>query len=247
VPDRVVELAADVFLGRGTDVNFVLVRDGDAVTLIDTGYPGDRAKLLEALAAIGRRPEDVVAVLITHAHVDHIGSVNHLHDTYGVPVHTGAREAAHARREFVEQAGRLDVARNLWRPGVAPWLARVLRVGVTEEVTVPSAETFPAGAPADLPGHPVPVATPGHTSGHTAYHLPDAGAVVTGDALVTGHAVLRHRGPSVLPPFFNHRDPVPALAAIAELDAGLLLPGHGDPLHRPIADAVAEARERAGR
>jgi glyoxylase-like metal-dependent hydrolase (beta-lactamase superfamily II) len=68
--------------------------------------------------------------------------------------------------------------------------------------------------------------------------------VVTGDALVTAHAVLLGRGPQVLPAFFNHGDPVPALAALEALDADLVLPGHGEPLRRPIAEAVAEARTR---
>ena len=68
----------------------------------------------------------------------------------------------------------------------------------------------------------MPVPTRGHTSGHTAYLLPSTGAILTGDELVTGHAVLRGTGPQVLPAFFNH----------------------GDPLRRPIADAVRHARER---
>jgi glyoxylase-like metal-dependent hydrolase (beta-lactamase superfamily II) len=242
---RVVEVAADVFLGRGTEVNFVLLRDGSDVTLIDSGYPGDLAKVEESLRAMGRRSEDVVAVLITHAHVDHIGSVNHFRDRYGAAVYCDPIEVAHAHRNYLEQASPLDVARNLWRPGLWPWLARVGRVGVTKHVTVPSAQPFANDGPLDLPGAPVPVPTHGHTSGHTAYHLPHVGAVVTGDGLVTAHAVLRERGPQVLPQFFNHGDPVRALAALEHLDADLILPGHGDPLRRPIAEAVREARERA--
>jgi glyoxylase-like metal-dependent hydrolase (beta-lactamase superfamily II) len=126
-----------------------------------------------------------------------------------------------------------------------PWLARVLPVGVTKDVPVPGARPFPSEGALDVPGHPVPVPTHGHTSGHTAYFLPAAGAVVTGDELVTGHAVLRGRGPQVLPSFFNHGDPVLGLRRLAGLDADLVLPGHGEPLRRPIADAVAEATQTA--
>lgn len=110
---------------------------------------------------------------------------------------------------------------------------------------VPSAQ--PAEGPLDLPGAPVAVPMPGHTSGHTAYFLPAAGAVVTGDGLVTGHAVLREAGPQVLPGFFNSGDPLAGLDGVAQLPADLLLPGHGEPLRRPIAAAVAEAQERASR
>jgi glyoxylase-like metal-dependent hydrolase (beta-lactamase superfamily II) len=245
VSQRVVEVAQDVFLGRGTDVNWVLVRDGEDVTLIDSGYPGDVARVEESVRAIGRRPQDVRAVLITHAHVDHIGAVNHVHERYGAAVYTGETEVAHAHRDYLEQASRTAVIANLWRPGMVAWLLRVGRVGVTKHVSVPSAQPFPNAGPLDLPGGLVPVPTPGHTSGHTAYYLPDVGAVVTGDGLVTAHAVLRGRGPQVLPAFFNHGDPVRGLTALEGLDADLVLPGHGDPLHRPIADAVREARERA--
>jgi glyoxylase-like metal-dependent hydrolase (beta-lactamase superfamily II) len=240
----VTEAAPDVFLAKGTDVNWVLLREGTDLTLIDTGYPGDLDRVTASIAEIGRRPEDVRAVLLTHAHVDHLGAANHFADRYGVPVYTDATEARHARREFLEQASRLDVAKNLWRPGVAPWLGRVMRVGVTKDVRIPTAQAFPAQGPLDLPGRPVPVPTRGHTSGHTAYFLPAAGAVATGDELVTWHAVTRHRGPHVLPAFFGHGDTAKAVDVLAGVAADVILPGHGDALRQPIADAVAEARRR---
>lgn len=239
---QVSEVAPDVFLCRGTEVNWTLLREGTDLTLIDTGYPGDLDRVLASIREVGCRPEDVRAILLTHAHVDHMGAANHLHDRYGVPVYTDAIEARHARREFLEQARPLDVAANLWRPGTLPWLARVLRVGVTKKVSIPSAAPFPSDGALDLPGRPVPVPTRGHTSGHTAYHVPSAGAVLTGDELVSWHAVTRHRGPHVLPAFFSHGDPAAALDAIAGVDADLVLPGHGPALRQPIGEAVRTAR-----
>lgn len=243
--DLVDEVAQDVFRVRGTEVNWYLVRDGDDVTLIDTGYPGDLSRVEESVRAIGRQPADVHAVLLTHAHVDHMGAANHFHDRYGARVYTDATEVRHAHREYLEQANALDVVTNLWRPGLWPWLGRVMRVGVLKKVSIPSAEPFPNEGALDIPGRPVPVPTRGHTSGHTAYLLPAAGAILTGDELVTAHAVLPRTGPQVLPAFFNHGDQLAAIDALEGLDAELILPGHGDPLRRPIADAVREARERA--
>ncbi|MCW2657606.1 MAG: Metallo-beta-lactamase, partial [Jatrophihabitans sp.] len=39
--DGIVEAAEGVFLVRGTDVNWILLRDGRELTLVDSGYPGD--------------------------------------------------------------------------------------------------------------------------------------------------------------------------------------------------------------
>jgi glyoxylase-like metal-dependent hydrolase (beta-lactamase superfamily II) len=76
------EVAPDVVLARGTCVNWCLIRDGEAATLIDSGYRGDLARAEESSRAIGRRPEDVCAVLLTDAHVDRVGAANQLHVHY---------------------------------------------------------------------------------------------------------------------------------------------------------------------
>ncbi len=236
------EVAADVFFCRGADVNWTLLRDGKDLTLVDSGYPGYLPQVLESIRTIGSEPKDVQAILITHAHVDHIGGMKHFADTYGTPVYTDGREAAHARREFLEQASPLDLVKNVWRPGAIGWIRRVLPVLGDPKAGVPSAQAFPHDGPLDLPGRPVPIATHGHTSGHVAYHLPKARAVLTGDELVTGHALLKREGPSVLPAFFSHGNPREAILRLRRLDADLILPGHGPALRRPIADAVDEAR-----
>jgi glyoxylase-like metal-dependent hydrolase (beta-lactamase superfamily II) len=241
-----VEQVADgVWRARGTDVNWFLLRSGDEVTLVDCGYPGDTRAVLASIRSIGSRPEDVRAVLLTHAHVDHMGAANHLHEAYGTPTWTDPVEVAHAHRDRLEQAGPADVVRNLWRPGVLPWTLRISRAGATRPVSVPHALPFPSDGPLDLPGHPVPVATHGHTSGHTAFHLPGAGAVITGDGLVTGHAVSRRTGPQLIMEMFNHGDARAGLAPLEGLDADLVLPGHGEPWRGPIAEAVAQARATA--
>lgn len=242
--DQITEVVTGVHLVTGTDTNWVIVAEGGAVTLVDTGYPGDRERLLASLAAIGRRPEDLTAVLVTHAHVDHIGSAEYLRATYDVPVLMHREEVPHARREFLHQATPGQVLRNAWRPGVLPWAVRVLRAGATAGVRVTEPRGFPS--PLDVPGRPVPVHTPGHTLGHCVYHLPAHGILVTGDALVTGHATSRVHGPQLLPDMFEHDGEAAfaSLRVIGEVDAGILLPGHGPAHHGPAADAAETARHR---
>ncbi|GAB2969769.1 hypothetical protein GCM10023080_036330 [Streptomyces pseudoechinosporeus] len=53
------QVADNVHLVHGSNTNWVILTEGDAVTLVDTGYPGDRAKVLESLAAVGSSPEAV--------------------------------------------------------------------------------------------------------------------------------------------------------------------------------------------
>ncbi|KIQ08121.1 MBL fold metallo-hydrolase [Rhodococcus sp. MEB064] len=247
---EVTTVADGVHVAYGPDVNWTLLVDGEDVTLVDSGYPRYVGAVLESLARVGRRPEDVRAILLTHAHIDHIGGAAHFATTYGTPVLTSDTEARHARREYLEQATPLDVARNVWRRGALPWTFRILRAGGTESGAVPDADGFGSvvgpvpGGPLDLPGGPVPVDTAGHTSGHTAYSVPSAGAVLSGDAVITGHALSAHEGPQMLPPLFEHDRPreLAALDAFAALDADVLIPGHG-PVHRgSVADAVRRVR-----
>ncbi|MEU6816775.1 MBL fold metallo-hydrolase [Streptomyces sp. NPDC046860] len=241
------QVADGVHLVRGHHVNWVILKDGEDVTLIDTGYPGDRQALLDSLAAVGSSPEAVRAVLITHAHNDHLGSAEHLRAAHGTPVLLHPAEVPHARRDFLQQCSIGDVARNAWRPGVVPWAVQVIKAGGTEHNPVLEPAPFTLGGALDLPGRPVPVHTPGHTDGHCVYHLPEAGVLVSGDALITGHATSRVPGPQMLHGFFHHETEraVTSLELIAALEADVLLPGHG-PLYRgPVRAAVERARDRA--
>jgi glyoxylase-like metal-dependent hydrolase (beta-lactamase superfamily II) len=93
----------------------------------------------------------------------------------------------------------------------------------------------------------VPVHTPGHTSGHCVYHLPDAGIVISGDALVSGHPTSRIQGPQLLPDMF-HAERANALASlklIEALSADILLPGHGPVHHGSVSEAAQRARALA--
>ncbi|MHC5908416.1 MBL fold metallo-hydrolase [Streptomyces sp. S6] len=241
------QVADGTYLVHGSNTNWIILSDGDAVTLVDTGYPGDREALLASLAAVGSAPEAVAAVLVTHAHADHLGSAEFLRSAYGTPVYLHEAEVPHARREFLHQVTVGEVLRNGWRPGVLPWAVHAIRSGGTADTRVTSPETFPAAGALDLPGRPVPVHTPGHTLGHCAYHLPGTGVVISGDALVSGHPTSRRKGPQLLPDMFHHEREraVASLALFEELDGDVVLPGHG-PVHRgDIGDAARHAREMA--
>ena len=65
----------------------------------------------------------------------------------------------------------------------------------------PSWTTFTDGD-LDVPGGPRVIPTPGHSPGHVAFHLPDRGVLIAGDALCTYNALTGARGPQPLPRAF---------------------------------------------
>lgn len=241
---RMDQAADGVWLVTGTDVNWVLVADGDEVTLVDTGEPRDRPRVLSSVERIGRALGDVRAVVLTHAHPDHIGAAERLRADRGIPARMLAAEAPHARGQIVEEASTLQILQIAWRPQVLLWVLRILRAGATRAERLTEVTPFEVGSgPLDVPGRLVPVPTPGHTSGHCAFHLPDRGVLIAGDALITAHPAARTTGPQLCPPIFNHDEAaaVASLQALAGLSADVVLPGHGPAYHGSPGSAVEQA------
>lgn len=237
---RMDEVASGVWQVTGTDTNWSLVTDGEQVTLVDAGYPRDLPAVLASLARIGRGPADVAAIVLTHAHPDHLGGTERLRREHEIPVRVAEDEAAHARGEVVEQVSELAILRSAWRPRVFLWALRIVRAGGAHVERVADIRPFPADRPLDVPGRLVPVATPGHTSGHCAFHLPDRGVLLAGDALMTAHATAGRPGPQLLPPMFNHDEAAAlrSLEALRNLPADVVVPGHGPAYRGTPASAV---------
>lgn len=243
----VLEVASQVYFVEASDVNFVLIVDGDEVTVVDSGYPRDRNLVEASVREIGRSLADVAAMLLTHAHVDHIGSAEWMRQDLGVPIHCHTDEAAQARGELKQRISEQAILVRLWRPGVLTFMLNVVAKGGLNPTHVTEVSTFSDGAQLDVPGQPVAVHTPGHTSGHVGFHVPDRGVLITGDALITVDVWDRsNRGPQVIKAPFNHdhNQAVDSLQRFAELDAQAVIPGHGRPYRGSPAQAVEEARRR---
>lgn len=240
-------ITESVHLVAGEAVNWLVVADHNGVMLIDAGYPGDRDDVLASLRELGYAAEDVRAILLTHAHIDHLGSAIWFAKTHGTPVYCHADEVGHAKREYLEQASPLDVALRVWRPRWAIWAVHVVSNGGLTREGIPSAQPLTAEVAAELPGQPMAIPTPGHTGGHCSY-LVD-GVLASGDALVTGHPLLARGGPQLLPAVFSHNQEncVRSLAALALLDTEILAPGHGALWRGPIRDATEKATALAHR
>jgi glyoxylase-like metal-dependent hydrolase (beta-lactamase superfamily II) len=222
-------------------VNWTLVTDGNGVMLIDAGFPGSRDEVLGSLRRLGFGVDDLRAILLTHAHIDHFGSAIWFAKTHGTPVYCHADEVGHSKREYLEQASLVDVATRIWRPRMLMWSVAIARKGALVRDGIPTTQALTEEVAAGLPGAPKSIPTPGHTSGHCSFVVD--GVLVSGDALVTGHPVATRSGPQLLPDMFNHDQDgcVRSLAALGMLDNEVMLPGHGPVWRGSVRHAVKQA------
>ena len=223
-------------------VNYYLVEDGDALTVIDAGLPGLRPSLDATLAALGRAPGDIQALVLTHAHNDHVGIAETLRAEAGVPVHVHHADEQRARtlKQPKGDGPILPLLRHATAWRLLWHFATNGRPKKIAEVT-----TFGDGDVLDVPGRPVVVPTPGHTEGHVSLHLPDRGVLFAGDAMNSRNPATGREGPQPMPSAFNTStsQALESLANLVGLDAAVVLFGHGDPWHDGPAAAVASARE----
>lgn len=227
-------------------VNWYLLEDDTGLTLVDTGWPRSWPKLQRAVRDLGRSFEDVRAVVLTHGHADHLGAAEKARRA-GVPVWAHRDEIARVRGEAKGSSSFALVPSllpHLWKPKAFGFVLHASAHGFMTPKWVREVIPLDDSSLQHLPGRPLAIATPGHTEGHTSYHLPDVGVLLAGDALVTLDPLTRERAPRLLPKALtaDPRQAVASLAVLEPVEAGTLLPGHGEPWQGPIADAVAQAR-----
>jgi glyoxylase-like metal-dependent hydrolase (beta-lactamase superfamily II) len=242
---EVSEAAPGVFLAIGAHTNWCLVRERDAFTLVDAAWPKDYGFVVESLDRIAAGPDQVEAVVLTHAHPDHIGVAEHFRTEHDARVHVHDDETGYARGEYMERVSVTDLLMRIWKPSVMVFALNSFRRGGQHPQSVGELDSFSAG-PLDVPGGLVAVPTPGHTSGHCSFHLPEVGAVVTGDALVNENVLTNDPGPRLMPRIFSQDWQLAAasLDQLAPLDADIIVPGHGTTMRMPVREAVEHAKLR---
>jgi glyoxylase-like metal-dependent hydrolase (beta-lactamase superfamily II) len=190
-----------------------LVKDKGATwTLIDTGLPGSHAAIESYLA---KQKIDVTAIrkiLITHLHLDHVGSLKALAN------HTHAKVFSH----WIEAA---YIASNppYEGPGVSP----------KEPFTVD--ETLKDGDTVDAAGGLIAYHTPGHTPGHTSYYQPERKLLFSGDLFFALGGPL-----ALTPPEYTFHTPTALISArrMGQLAVDSLLTYHGGPILQKGGDAI---------
>jgi glyoxylase-like metal-dependent hydrolase (beta-lactamase superfamily II) len=146
----------------------------DRITVVDTGSPGSGLRILEAVRELGRSPEDINHIVITHYHLDHVGGLPELQQW--VPAKTGIHLA---------EAPHVESDEPLPNPFIHPLIGRLfdkllLRAdpgAARVDVHLSDGDELPV-----LGGMRV-VHAPGHTQGSISLHLPDRELLIVGDAM----------------------------------------------------------------
>src|SRR3954449_2910669 len=210
-------------------VNAYLVEEDDGLTLIDTTIPRSAGALRGAAARLGR---PIVRIALTHAHGDHIGSLDALAESLpDVEVLISTRDARLLEKDTTPDPG---------EPGDARYRG-----------SYPGASTKPTRAfePGERVGSLEVVAAPGHTPGHVAFLDTRDRTLYCGDAFstlggVATAAKMNPRFPLVVMATWHRPTALESARALRALEPARLAPGHGKVVESPAAamdQAIAKA------
>jgi glyoxylase-like metal-dependent hydrolase (beta-lactamase superfamily II) len=199
-------------------VNCFLIREDDGLTLVDTGVAGSAAGIREAAQRTGA---PICRIVLTHAHVDHVGFLDALAREYPrIEFAVGKRESRLLRKDFSLDAGESG-KRLLGFPGVK-LLATIL---LNDDDRIGSLQA---------------IFSPGHTPGHMSYLDVRDGSLIAGDAFTTQTGVLAAGTFKLLFPFpalFSWNREVAAESArkLRDFKPARLAVGHGKTIESPLA------------
>ncbi|RYZ29557.1 MAG: MBL fold metallo-hydrolase, partial [Propionibacteriaceae bacterium] len=209
-PQTVCDVVPGVHLVTHGHTNCYVVEADDGVTLVDAAFPATWSAVRQCLADVGRSACEIRGLVLTHGHFDHVGFASRLQRCHGVQVWASAGDAHILRHPYRYRPQRPRLSYPPVHPRSWPVLAAMVRAGALHVPGLVADHLVEGRTVLDLPGRPEIVPAPGHTDGENVVHLPDHGAVLTGDALVT------------LDPYTGRRGPR-AVARAATHDAGLAL------------------------
>lgn len=197
--------------------------NGDKSTVVDTGTSGNARKIIAYIQKLGYQPADVKTIILTHFHMDHMGSANQLKKVTQakLAVLTGDADYVSGKKPLPKPKNLLfRAATSLIKPETVE-VDTLLKDGdKIDELTV--------------------IHVPGHTPGSIALHDEEKQVLFAGDTL-------RYDGKKVstAPEHFS-LDPAKvkeSIRKIATLNFDVMLPGHGDVLKPNASEKIKKFAE----
>ena len=209
--------------------------------LIDTGPEGSENKIIkmaEAIFGIGTQPE---AIILTHGHSDHSGSVKALLKHWDVPVYAHELEIPYLTGQSSYPPADPSVGQGLL--SLVSVFFRKTPINLGERINQINLEE----GIAELPEWRI-IFTPGHSPGHISLFLPLNTTLIAGDALATTKAesavaILGDVKKLSGPPMYMTPDWEAAeesVKTIAALEPRIIAAGHGPIMRgRELKEALA--------
>lgn len=195
-------------------VQFFVLRDVDALYLIDTGFIGGMKALDRALIARGWQDQPIRGILLTHGHLDHVLNACALAKQHRAWIAGPERDLEHYENR-ARYTGWGRVA------GIAEWIGRRLlrQPSFRPERLLNDGDELPIWGGLRV------VALSGHTHGHCGYYSAKHRLLFSGDLFATFGF-----GPQIAP-FYLNQDNTEARRSIhraLELPLEGVLPCHAD-------------------
>lgn len=220
------------FLPRLFPVNCYLVEEEDQVTLVDAALPYSAEGITKAVERVSGKP--LTRIIITHAHEDHIGSLDRLKS-----MHHEISVCISSRDSRLLQG---DVTLNKDEPQTP------IRGGVPKGVTTQPDVLLKEG---DLVGSLQVIDTPGHTPGSISLLDTRSGALIAGDAFQVRGGIAVSGTMQMWFPFpalatWNKQQALQSAQKLVHLKPTLLAVGHGNLIENPVqfmSRAILEAEK----
>lgn len=233
-------------------VSVYMIQGDDGWTIVDAGYeyPETYETWESGARGIGLDlGRDVTRIVVTHFHPDHIGAARWLQERTGAPVYLLEEEISNARRVWEGGRGTELFAGHMVRHGMPREMAEQAASEARSGLRLPEeVRPLTTGEKLDLDGGSVRVVhAPGHADNQLILHDEERSILYAADHLLLRITPNIGLWPESRPqPLARYLD---SIAGLRDLDASLVLPGHGPVFHDlagRIDELLAHHDERLG-